>query len=139
MTDSLNTAFETWIDGTLTAGAPSAVVAFNFNIYEDADAFSVELIGTSSFDEEDSDWACDDIWNAAVQRFRIPFQVVGSEWRTALAKVEEWLIGYLASGSQGAVRLKESEAVAVGFVDGDLELLWRKAQPSIQTDASGAV
>jgi len=138
MTDSLNKDFEIWIDDALAAVAVSDVAAFNFNIYEEVDAFSVELIGASSFDEEDSDWACDDILDLNVQRFRVPRQAAGSEWRCALAKVHEWLVAYLASGGIGAVRLKESEAVAVGFVDGDLELVWRKAQPSIQADAFGS-
>jgi hypothetical protein len=138
MTDSLDKDFETWIDGVFSRGVGSAIAAFNFNLYEEVDAFSVKLIGAPSFDEEDSDWACEDILDIEVQRFRLPFQVVGSDWHSALTTVQEWLTAYLQSGSVGAARLKESEAVAVGFVDGDLELVWRKAQPSIQADAFGA-
>ena len=38
------------------------VVAANFNIYEDSDdEWSVEIVGTGSFDEEDEDWECDEI------------------------------------------------------------------------------
>lgn len=122
--------FETWIDIALASGAPCAIAAFNFNIYEEQGAFSVELVGAPSFDEEDPEWACDDVLNSEAQRFYVPIQSGCTDWHSALALVQEWLVAYLASGSAGAARLRESEAVAVGFVDGDLEIVWRKDEAS---------
>lgn len=42
---------------------PSDVEAISFNLYEDnGDKWSVELVGTSTFDENNSDWACNEVY-----------------------------------------------------------------------------
>ena len=54
--------FEKWVNNILENDIPEGVVAVAFNIYDDGDGnWSVEAVGTSSFDEEDDDWACDEI------------------------------------------------------------------------------
>ena len=53
---------EKWIDKVLQQDFPDDVVAVMFNLYEDGDSlYSMEVVGTESFDEEDEDWACDEL------------------------------------------------------------------------------
>lgn len=52
--------FIDWIDGQLNEDIPAQIVAFNINIYEYP--FSIEIVGSSEFDPEDEDWACNEDW-----------------------------------------------------------------------------
>ena len=55
--------FEGWLDKALSVTLPDGIEAFCFNIYEDGgNTFSIELIGTGSFDKGNSDWACDEVF-----------------------------------------------------------------------------
>ena len=117
--------FERWLDKVLKKPLPSETVAVNFNLYEleernGESCWSVELIGAEEFDEEDSDWACDEIF--ASERFDWK---EAAEWDEVLSKVTEQIRAYLENGKY-AERLKAYQAVAVGFVDGDLNIVYQK-------------
>lgn len=51
--------FNTWVDRILTKHASNSVVAYNFNLYEHATGFAIQLVGTRLFDLRDQDWAGD--------------------------------------------------------------------------------
>ena len=55
-----NKDFFEWLDLILKNELNSEIKAINFNLYEDTDnKWSVELVGTFSFDKDNDDWACD--------------------------------------------------------------------------------
>ena len=57
-------AFFEWLDLILKADFPNEIKAINFNLYEDTEnKWSIELIGTSVFDENDDDWACCEVFS----------------------------------------------------------------------------
>lgn len=113
-------AFERWLDQTLSAEIPDDVVAFNFNIYEDGDFnWSVELIGASTFDEEDEDWACDEVFS---NRDNPIVWQENAVWEEILTEVENVVRKYLEQG-RFAQKLKQYKGIAVGFVDGNLTIL----------------
>ena len=72
---------EKWIDKVLQQDFPDDVVAVMFNLYEDGDAlYSMEVVGTESFDDEDEDWAaCIEkqkrLGGNAFHRFRLPEEI----------------------------------------------------------------
>ena len=74
------------------------------------------------FDAADPDWACDPIYSYPVVLF-IPRDSVGDQWEQALAKAIELIAMYLRGGRHKEI-LRASLAVGVGFVDGDLTILW---------------
>ena len=50
--------FFEWLDLILKNELNSEIKAINFNLYEDTDnKWSVELVGTFSFDKDNDDWA----------------------------------------------------------------------------------
>ena len=52
--------FFEWLDLILKNELNSEIKAINFNLYEDTDnKWSIELVGTFSFDKDNDDWACD--------------------------------------------------------------------------------
>ena len=112
-----------WLDNALEQSVPEEVVAFCFNLYEDGDnSWSMELVGTASFDEEDMDWACDEVTDFGTRE--VPF-VWGkdAQWNEVLDEILEVLKSYLENGAHAGV-LKEKNGVGVGFVDGDIEIIY---------------
>ncbi len=113
--------FAKWLDGFMDHGFEE-VVALNFNLYEDGDAkWSVELVGTASFDEDDDDWACDEFFS---NRETPLVWKESADWEMILSEVKEHICTYLERGEYSDL-MKENQAVAVGFVDGDLEIVYR--------------
>ncbi|MGY4828213.1 hypothetical protein ACVNIS_06525 [Sphaerotilaceae bacterium SBD11-9] len=110
----------------MSAQLPEGIAAFHFNLYELVGAHAIEIVGCPTYDPNDSEWACDDIFMSDAPRFTLSYEEAGSHWEQGLASAIDLLATYLASGSAGAARMKESEAVSIGFVDGDLHLVWAR-------------
>ena len=116
--------FARWADGVLSSGLPEGIAAFHLNLYEAPASHDAEIVGCPTYDPTDSDWACEDIFMSEDPRFGLPHAAVGSHWDQGLNAAIQVLKTYLDSDSAGARRLREAQAVSVGFVDGDLHLVW---------------
>lgn len=113
---------ETWLNDVLEQEIPSSVKAFCFNLYEDGDdGWSIELVGTASFDLDDEDWACDEITDFGTREDPLSWKTE-TDWDEVLSDAASALKQYLESGLYADV-LKSRTGVAVGFVDGNLEIL----------------
>jgi len=99
-------------------------IALNFNLYEAVDSVHSDFIGAPMYDAQNEDWACEEVFAAQPRFFEMPHSIVGSDWRTALATVAEFIRAYLNNQSNCGARLRESQAVTVGFVDGNLVRVW---------------
>lgn len=122
--------FSAWVSRSLEEGVPGDVRAFCFNLYDrDEDGlFGVELVGTDEFDPDDEDWASAEAWVPENPRLDIPLDFSGDDWERCLDNLGELVSELLESGSAAAGVLKSGEAVAVGFVDGDLEVVWQASE-----------
>ena len=112
--------FSSWVDRILLENASTPVAAYNFNLYQHEEGFAIQLIGAKSFDQSDSDWACDEAFSSGEDLFELP--AVG-DWQDCLRVAKSLVEQYLETGKQ-ALRLKASRAVGVGFVDSDLEIVY---------------
>ena len=121
--EALSSRFEAWVNRALEQDIPMQVRAFCFNLYETGGAFGVELVGAPGYDPIDTDWACDEVFEYRRERFETPMDPFDGKWEKCLAFFAELLRRYLRTGAH-AQKLKSSDAVAVGFVDGDLEVVW---------------
>ena len=109
--------FEKWVDSSLNTELPENVVAFCFNLYDDCNGqWSVELIGTSSFDKDNSDWACNEVFDTRNN----PLKWKSKEsWEKVLSSVRSHLETYLKNGKHASL-LRCQQGIGLGFVDGDL-------------------
>jgi len=123
-TGNLSLLFGEWIDRALSGELPDGIAAFHFNMYDGPETHDVEIVGCPTYDPNDSDWACDDIFMSAEPRFELPHTVVGEHWESALAAAMQMLGAYMKSDAVGARRMRRSQAVSIGFVDGNLHLVW---------------
>ncbi len=119
------TDLKNWLDAAMPREVPDGVVAFCFNLYEDVDdTWSVELVGCGSFDPENEDWACDEVTDFGTRKNCCSWKEA-TDWQTVLEKALD-TIGSYVNQSPKAQILKEKQAIAVGFVDGDLEIIYTK-------------
>lgn len=121
--DSTENGFDVWLDNILKNELPDDIEAICFNLYEDSEnQWSAELVGTDSFDEEDSDWACDEVYSTR----EFPYVIkIKSDWKAIEKLFTDYISDYLDHGKYSA-KLKQYNAVAVGFVDGDLNIIYKK-------------
>jgi hypothetical protein len=117
--------FAKWIE-TAAQNIPVGTVATNFNLYKEPQgACAIQLIACGNFDEGDYDWACDPAYSSGENIFVIPAGKGGSLWTEKLAFASGLIRRYLSAGEH-APRLKSYGPVCVGFVDGDIDVLYQK-------------
>lgn len=121
-----NIAFEAWLSSVLCEPPPVGVAAYNFNLAECFD-WTIELIGASVYDKDDEDWACPpNVWTSCPPDFSIPRHIAPT-WELALAYVCERVDSYLTGGNHPQAEvLRAAQAVCVGFVDGELTVIWSR-------------
>jgi hypothetical protein len=118
--------FSLWLDKYLDKDIYEKAVAVNFNLYEGADDnYHIEVIWSDEFDESDSDWACSEIFTTRDDVFHISRTKDILKWEEGLEFIKDLVNKYLANGKHSA-KLKVYQAVGIGFVDGDLEILYKK-------------
>jgi hypothetical protein len=126
---SFSEEFNSWIDAAFASEVPKTLVAYSFNLFElgpQEAKYGIELIGADEFDTDNSDWACNEVWEADPSSMLIPRTFANGTWEECLDDVRALLTNILSKSSATATKLKEAIAVAIGFVDGDLELIWKR-------------
>lgn len=114
-----------WLDDVLENDIPNEVIAFGFNIYDDGNYnWSMELIGTSEFDINDEDWFCNEVTDFNTRENPLRW-TKETEWEEIFNESIRVLREYLKSGKCADV-LKAKLGIGVGFVDGDVEILYTK-------------
>ena len=116
--------FEKWLDNILDKNMPLSGIAVNFNLYENDDSqWSIQVISSPEFDEDDPDWCCNEAFSTGEDLFTWK-QDTG--WEEIFDISCEMIRKYLSEGKY-AEELKKYEGIATGFVDGDLEILYKRA------------
>ena len=114
--------FENWLNKLFMRDIPHEVKAINFNLYEDdQNEFDAQCIGSPEYDPDDSDWACNELFTTGEDLCHIK----ADDWESCLEIVINYVKEYLSSGAY-ANKLTNMVAVTVGFVDGDLEVVFQK-------------
>lgn len=115
--------FEKWLDKIFGENMPLPGIAINFNLYEDDDSqWSIQIISSAEFDEENPDWCCDEEFSSGEDLFTWKHD---TGWEEILDISCEMIRKYLSEGKY-ADEIKNYDGIAVGFVDGDLEILYTK-------------
>lgn len=121
----METKLEEWLNEVLEQEIPSEVAGFCFNLYEDGeDYWSMELVGAERFDPEDDDWACDEVTDLGTREDPFLWEQEG-DWAEVLEDAVTALKQYLNCGLYADV-LKACKGVGVGFVDGDMVILYAR-------------
>ena len=119
--DEIQAAFNHWADQAFAEYAEPCA-AYCFNLYEHAEEWAIQLSGTVRFDPADPDWACEEAFSSGEDLFVLPRGGEALDWMIALERARS-LVGSYLQTSVYASRFRATQAVAIGFVDGDLEIL----------------
>lgn len=121
--------FAHWLDDILENNdMPEETKAFCFNLYEESDEdhiYGAQLIAAGVYDPEDKEgeWACDEVWSCEENIFTVETSDEDDTgWAHAQELIKEMVEEYLKNGKYADI-LSSAEAVAIGFVDGDLEII----------------
>ena len=121
--------FALWLENGLDVEIPEGIRGFSFNLFEPARIpgvkFGIEIIEAATFDEEDPDWTYDEIWEPSIRQLAIPLDFSGDKWKVCLDRMKELVVNYLKSNTNATRKLKSVEGVGLGFIDGDLEIVWK--------------
>lgn len=118
------TDFAEWLDIVLAPALPEGIRAFCFNLYEDAEdahLFAFQLIGAPGYDPLMPDWACEELYSTGEYLFLHR----SLTWESCLEEGEDLIRRYLTLGLYRE-KLLAADAVAVGFVDGDLTTVYER-------------
>lgn len=128
--ENFENEFEDWLEKSFEYEIPSEVKGFSFNLdesaYDEGYEFGIEIIGAERFDLNDEDWACDEIWEPKQRKIFIPISYSGETWEKCLEKMKMLVIKTLNSDKSFVQKIKSREGIGVGFVDGNLEIIWSK-------------
>ncbi|WOE76283.1 hypothetical protein [Alterisphingorhabdus coralli] len=125
---NFGTTFKSWLSEQLSVPIPEDIEAFSINLYELGEPnakFGVEIIGAGSFNASNEDWACDEVWQPETRGIEIPVGFSGSDWQTCLHRVKALLLDLIVSDEPLVAVIKGSRGLGLGFVDGDLEIIWQ--------------
>ena len=103
---------------------PSGINGFAVNLYDSFDAYEAELIAAPVFDIDDPDWACDDIYMS--DRFEFSKTIFSDGWERALDNICKATLAFVKKDCEGAQKLRSVQGVGVGFVSGDLKIIWQR-------------
>ena len=107
------------IEGLEREQIPKRVIAWHFDLYE---PYALQLAGSSSYDADDDDWACEDEDEFYPQSSRLQLEFLSElSWRQVLKMLVQAL-RELREQMPDA-KIFKCKHVAAGFVDGDLILI----------------
>lgn len=114
---------EKWMESIFENALPKEIVAIAFNLYDDGDnQWSIEMVGSSSFDPEDSDWACDEVFDTRDKPYSWEQD---AEWEEVLQEAADCIKNYIETGKYSE-QLKAYKGIGVGFVDGDINIVYQR-------------
>ena len=121
--------FAHWLDDLLENNEmPESTQAYCFNLYEESDEdhiYGVQLVAAGEFDPEDKEGerACEEVWSSGENIFTVDTSdEEDTGWSHAQELFREMAEEYLGNGKYADV-IKGAKGVAIGFVDGDLEII----------------
>jgi hypothetical protein len=130
MTDNFEQQFYSWLNQAFENGLPTEINAFCFNLhfpggYDDV-IIGIEVVGFEKYDKDDVDWACgpEEKWEPIQRELPIPISYSTDDYDICLMKMRALIEKFLGLNNLAAKKLKQSEAVGIGYVDGDLTLIW---------------
>ncbi len=118
----INNRFSNWISKIGQDSKPGKnIIAINFGIFQTEHSYSIYLIGSTEYDIEDSDWACNEDFVPQDKYFELTKnETKGSDWTKIEELVSNLLKNYTVSDNFKNSFLINIENITCGFDDGEL-------------------
>lgn len=111
-----------WLSKLCDAEFPDeSIVAYNFGLFETQNGYTIYLIGSKEFDNDDSDWACNNDFEPEHKYFDLPANDYKSlSWQQVMDKIVSELTAFSKSSRFRNSYFSQAQAITTGFDDGDL-------------------
>ena len=117
----ISRSFNSWLDRIVADCPTDQIGAYGFLLYEHEDSFAVQLVGSARYVVGDPFALREQVFSSGEDLVELPRSVVGADWPDGLEAAKNLIGSYL---QQGKERGRFSRGVvAVGFVDGDIEII----------------
>lgn len=118
------TKFTAWLNEKVNKPLPENTKGIVFNLYEGEQPhiYRIQFAATASFDLNDEDWACDEIFSSGETMYAFTSK---NNWEVVLREVESNLKSYLEENTSASL-LKKHDGIGLGFVDGDLIIIYQR-------------
>lgn len=115
------TNFQNWLAKIIESENPDeSIIAYYFGIFKGEAHYTVYLIGSSSYDPQDSHSASNNDFEPTNKYFDLPNDFDNLRWNVVLEEVEKYLKDFVASASYVNSFFTKAKVIATGFDDGDL-------------------
>jgi hypothetical protein len=117
ITEDSNSEFHIWLNSILDK-ITILPVAWNFNLF---DTSRILIVGTSEFDTENEDWACDEVFSSINEN--PAFILPEKNWEDVLQDAINLIQNYLETGKYKN-KLLDSYGVGCGYVQGSNTIVY---------------
>ena len=117
----ISRSFNSWLDRIVADCPTDQIGAYGFLLYEHEDSFAVQLVGSARYVVGDPFALREQVFSSGEDLVELPRSVVGADWPEGLEAAKNLIRSYLQRGRERA-RFSRG-VVAVGFVDGDIEIV----------------
>ena len=110
-----------WLEAITSEGPlPNDCEAIYIGIFEQESEYGLHFLGSTEFDAEDDDWACEKPGDYLPQQRNLLDTGIplSTDWQATLSLIAD---AVRRLSSAGTTILSSTDNVAVGFDDGDLE------------------
>ena len=115
--------FNNWLTQICTTEKPAkSIIAYNFGLLETNNGYTVYLIGSKTYDAEDTDWATEEDFVPALRYYELPpsdFKQL--KFDVAQNRVKQMVKDFMKTDTYKQSFLAKAKAITIGFDDGDLE------------------
>lgn len=113
--------FHNWLIQVIDSEHPDeSIVAYYFGIFEGEKHYTLYLIGSSSYDLEDTDWANNNDFEPVNKYFVLPNDFDHYSWNEIIEEVKKYLTDFVASALYLNSFFSKAKMIATGFDEGDL-------------------
>lgn len=119
---TIEKSFEAWLDQiNKTEKVDSSIIAFNFGLFESNNGYTIYLIGSKEYDEENEDWATNVDFEPKDKYLHLEKVLIKTNnWEDVLSLSTKLISNYVSSPKYNVSILKDAQAITTGFDDGNL-------------------
>ncbi len=120
---SNNITINEWIKTIFEDKISESIIAINFGFFESEEGNMIYCVGSTEYDEEDPDWACNEDFVPTEKYFTPAEELMELDWEDFDSRMGK----ILEKALNDATFIPSSiEAICCGFDDGDLTVLWTR-------------
>jgi hypothetical protein len=115
--------FNDWLAQICTTEKPDkSIVAYNFGLFETSNGYTAYLIGSKTYDPEETDWATEVDFAPTLKYYELPsLNFKHLQFDVAQSNIKQMIKEFMKSSIYKQSFFMHAKAITIGFDDGDLE------------------